>query len=550
MKSYRPNEHTPSTWQWYEWIYIALLLVVVGVLYATAPRHGEFEWGDAARNALDGAFMLDLVKDLPFQDPVGWAQRYYYQYPALTILFHPPLLGAALALFYLFFGVSHASGMACVSSFALALALGMYTLAKRIMRPPAAIAASLLLLATPAVVTWAQQIMFEIPMMAFAVWAAVFFLKYGESDRWQDLFVSATLMVAAIYTKQIAGIIGASLFVSLLLWRGGKILISRRHIWFIGIYAIVALVPLAIVQQKYGKANISLVVGQDWSGVVDRSSLQGILWYAKHMPGMLGYPTFAFVLMGIGGCLIRRDWRPPKGDLLVYVCWFVIGYAAQTAIFAKEARYVLHLTVPMVMVAALCLDRLLMHRQFEKFAAPVIAALLYAWTIWHDPTPWIDGYNKVAAYVAAVAPKNGRILFVGNQDGNFIFNMRTHEERRDLSVIRADKLFLNVAFDILSGANPKDYTPEQIKEMLNRLGVSYVVTIPRVWEKEAPVMAHLADVLASEQFAEETRIPLTGTTLDRELIVYRNLSPLPESPAGFDMELRGFGLSFKQKTAP
>ena len=59
-----------------------IILIVAIVLFDTAPKNGEFSWSESPRNALNGAFILDFLKELPFDNPVDWAKRYYYQYPA------------------------------------------------------------------------------------------------------------------------------------------------------------------------------------------------------------------------------------------------------------------------------------------------------------------------------------------------------------------------------------------------------------------------------------------------------------------------------------
>ena len=82
---------------------VLLLAIVCIGMFLTAPQHGEFWWSETSSNALDGAFVHDLIRDMPLSDPKGWAVRYYLQYPALSILFYPPLfhvvLGARLFCF-------------------------------------------------------------------------------------------------------------------------------------------------------------------------------------------------------------------------------------------------------------------------------------------------------------------------------------------------------------------------------------------------------------------------------------------------------------------
>src|SRR5690606_30624614 len=85
------------------WAEIALMIGVAvalgAAMYLTAPRHGEFWWSDAPRHALNGLFVKDLLRDLPLDRLQDYAIGYYLQYPALTILFYPPMLYAVLAVF-------------------------------------------------------------------------------------------------------------------------------------------------------------------------------------------------------------------------------------------------------------------------------------------------------------------------------------------------------------------------------------------------------------------------------------------------------------------
>ena len=72
---------------------------------------GGSSWSDSPRHALNGAFIMDMFKDMPTSDPVGYAYDYYSQFPALTILFYPPLYSFILAPFYAIFGVSQETAL-------------------------------------------------------------------------------------------------------------------------------------------------------------------------------------------------------------------------------------------------------------------------------------------------------------------------------------------------------------------------------------------------------------------------------------------------------
>ena len=97
------------------WAACAAGVFVLGslLLFATTPHHGDFWWSDAPRHALNGVFVKDLIAAMP-ADPPAWAMEYYVRYPALTILFYPPLFYLVSAPFYALFGVSHTTAIAVV----------------------------------------------------------------------------------------------------------------------------------------------------------------------------------------------------------------------------------------------------------------------------------------------------------------------------------------------------------------------------------------------------------------------------------------------------
>lgn len=527
-----------------DYISYLLLATMAGALFWTAPRSGDFWWSEAPRNALNGAFVLDFIKAMPLASPMQWAQQYYYQYPALTILFYPPMLHFFLAGFYALFGVSHNTAVICLSFFSFALAAGLYSTARRLVSRSAALAGALLFFSAPEVVTWAQQIMLEIPMMAFAVWSSYFLLRYCDLERSRDLIASAVLMVAALYTKQIAGVIAVALAAALLI-RSPRIVLNRSGV-VTALCSIASLIPLIVMQLKFGSFNVTSVV--DRADVnISRYSFGNLVWYLRRLPEMMGW---AFFLPALGGLVLlarqNKTNRPgSKIDYAVHGCWFGIGYLAMTYIHLKETRHGIFLLVPLATAAAVFVDRLAAGR-FTGLAAPVIAGLLFVLSVVVNAAPRIGGYNTAADAVVRRAPVDARVLFAGNQDGNFIFNVRRHENRSDIHIIRADKLFLNIVIMPDLGLNPKELSRDQVRQTLNDLGISYVVTVPNAWTEAKP-MRHLAEILASPGFREVERVPLTGSHQEHQLIIYQNLSPLPEKPVPFDMELGAIGLSIKSK---
>src|SRR5262249_48378956 len=160
-----------------------------------APIDDAFSWPDAPRHALNGAFLLDFLRDHPLHDPTGYAYNYYAKYPALTILFYPPLFYVLLALFYAVFGVSQTAAIAAEFVCYAALAVGSYRLARFWLDSVPAFGVALILIAAPEIAYWGRQVMLEIPAFALLAWSAVFFMRYQSEDRIGWLYLSAALAV-------------------------------------------------------------------------------------------------------------------------------------------------------------------------------------------------------------------------------------------------------------------------------------------------------------------------------------------------------------------
>src|SRR5262249_51185747 len=178
-----------------------VLACIVAGLYALLPKQGDIWWPDASRHALNGAFVLDFLRQLPLQHPVEFAYDYYRQYPALTIGFYPPLFSLTLAGFYALFGVSEAAALFCELTFLLLLACGAYRLSRHWLGSRSALGVALLVIGAPELLYWGRQIMLDIPAYAFLIWAAEFYIRYLKSTANRWLYLAVLFAVAAVYTK-------------------------------------------------------------------------------------------------------------------------------------------------------------------------------------------------------------------------------------------------------------------------------------------------------------------------------------------------------------
>lgn len=530
--------------RYHSWHAPVVLVICVALLFLGVPSEGAFDWSDAPRHALNGVFVKDLFVAAPFSDPAGFAYRYYAQYPALTILFYPPLFYFICAPFYALFGVSQHTALFVVELHYIAFAWGSWRLFRFWLPTWYAGVAALMLVASPEIALWGRQVMLEIPAFAFLIWSAVFFTHYRRERRIIFLYIAAALLVFSMYTKINTCFMSVP-FIGVLIAERRVALLRDRHTWIIGLLSIVSLIPLLVMTVKFGQANLQSVAGIA-DATVARKTLQGWLWYLQQIPGQLGWPLATAAIIGSVLMFSRRGRGAFEShDRLFWLLWLGSGYLFFSAIDLKEARLSIFILPPLVLAATLLSSNFLKPRWSALFLAALAIAVV-AQTTLYRPVLYVGGYAKAAEFIAQHAPKNSAVLFSGYRDGSFIFNLRAREDRRDLSVVRGDKLLLKIAVRRELGVEQKSLTETEISERINQLGIYYIVAQPGFWNDLA-AMQRFEHVLASSQFKEVARIPTPANfnAHEKELIIYQNLGAVWQKPIQLDLDLPIIGRSIK-----
>jgi len=501
---------------------LAVIAAVALGLFMTSPVAGDFWWSDAPRHGLNGIFLAELLRAAPLGDPVGFAYDFYAQYPALTILFYPPLFYAVSSPAFLLFGESHAVAQAVVALHLFVLGAGTFALARFWFERSSALACATLLLALPEIGLWGRQVMLEIPALALLVWASVFVLHFVHRGRTVALAAATLFALAALYTKISMVFVLPALLGAILAASGWRVLRQGR-VWVAGLLGVLGLVPLMILTLRFGQANVQSVVAIA-DTPASRRTLAGWTWYAERLPEMLGWPALAFAAIGLVGWLATAKLRGGRAETLLLPAWFILSYAALSFVELKEARHGVILLVPVAIWAVIGL-RLLLSPTPSRLRGPLAAAasiLLAIGTMAFAPVPAVGGYREAARFAAAEAPPGTAVLFSGKRDGSFVFNMRTATTRRDLMTVRADKLLLSIAVRRDLGVRETNYTDDQIRDMLRDIGVSIIVAQRDFWV-DLGQMAALQRVLDGPDFEEIRRIPVEANlpVEDRELRIYR-----------------------------
>jgi 4-amino-4-deoxy-L-arabinose transferase-like glycosyltransferase len=525
------------------WVVIIVLLLSTFTLFLTSPKSGDFSWSDAPRHALNGAFMKDLLAQGHFVDFRQYAEHYYLQYPALTIGFYPPLFSLALACFYAAFGVSHFVAQACVSFFHFGLGLAAYLLARRWLSPCQALGAALLLMWVPEIAFWGRQVMLDVPAICWLLFSTVFFLKYLDNVEPRFLYVSSFLLVCALYTKQTLVYMLLVFLISLVL-RLQKEVFKHREIWRAGVAIIAALVPLGILTYYFGHPSWAQVVGFDDLDI-PRYKLEAWAYYALQLPQQLGWPLFLAVCASALACLFGYGRRFRDPDTPFLFTWLAVGYVFFSAIGLREARHDMSILFPATIFAVLFVSRsisLVAQPIVTNLAVLILAVSTLFYSLFYRPVPFIGGYAEAAHWVSTQAPERSVILFSGQRDGTFIFDLRADQPKKGVSVLRADKILLKLAIKREFGVEDRHLSKEDILKILQNCSVRYVVAQPHFWI-DLPSMKALDELLNdSKHFKVVRKIMTWGSNprTDDEILIYKTLDPVADEPEPVNLELSGF----------
>ena len=517
---------------------IAVLFVaaVLGARDITSESSGVLGF-DMARYLMDGVFIHDLIAMGGAWSPselADTAERYYAQYPALSIGHHPPLPYVALVPFYAVFGVSvFAARLAALTWFVLAT-WGVYALARRLLGAQAAPWAALLFVTNLMVLRAGQYVVSEMPMLALILAAANALLSYCERRRPRDLAWFALAAVASLYAKQLAILmlpVYLVIFVTRLGWRA----LAVRHVLVLIGLALIAAVPLVVMTLTMSRANVSLMA-YNIAGLTSGASRMepgGI--FRRILSNHLDTPMMIAAAAGAVMLLIQR--RREAGLILLWVLAIIGGTFVFTAGF-EPARYAFAaLPAYFLLAAGLATPPL---RSAAGVAGIVVLAVALGWQAWtvRDVRPTgAGGYEEAAQFVVKES-RHPVVLFDSRHDtGYFVFFVRKHDPEGRLVVARADKLMTAPRTD--KGSPSKFDTPDQIFEVIRQMGVQYVVVEERTRGPAALRLLH--ELLKTDAFVERQRILIDSRQPEAagiHLVVYeyRDAQP-PNLDAPLQIEL-------------
>lgn len=497
-------------------------------IFAFSPKQGGFWWSDASRHAMDGAFFYDFFSDFPLTYPIKYAIDFYLKYPAISIGFYPPLFAVFESWIFFLWGPSHFSAQLTVAIFYFIMMAGAYKLALQWMPRLQSVSFVLLFAGAQQITFWGRQVMLEIPAYAFLLWSAHYFLRFLKTDKYILLFISITLYILGCYTK-LNLIFIAPVFLLNLFHNADASVLRQWKVTFALTWGVFLLLPLIFITIEFGQTNLGAVVGGQARDEIYRYSFNNWLYYIKCIPNQLGVVNMFLVCVSV--LILPKTINELRSNRIVmrfFGVWFVWGYLFFSIVALKEARHTIFLIFPILFITMLIINRIFSGNRFG-YAILLLAILNIVGTIYFYPVPYIRNHAAAADYTAAHLPKGYRVMIHSYWDGNFIFNLWCHRNRKDLQIIRSDKYLLDMAVKRSMGFEENDLTETQILDILNDYGVYFVVCEHGFWD-DLKTMKRFENILKSRfekvyQGKLDTNVP---KAVNKKMTIYRN----PEVGAG------------------
>ena len=516
------------------WLPVLALLCLI--VWTRQIHLGGLSWSDAPQHALDGAFILDLVRDMPAHLN-QWAQEYYLRYPNLGIVtFYPPFFAAVEAVFYSILGVSILTARLCVVAFALTGLIAMYWVTRQLFDRTTALIAAGLWATLPTTVLWSRQVMLEVPTVAMLLICLGCYLKYRSTNSILWLSLTTVSIILAFFTKQWAIFFAGVIFIDLLITLGFKKTFIPRH--WIAMGSVVVVIGLyTLFSSRYAALSSLLVRGEDgWRHLF---SIENWIFYLKAMPEVLSWPMVAFTALGLLIAVSSNTIHQLRTPML----WAVVFFLFASIIAYKEPRY-FYLFVPSAVILT---AGGLIHGLEKTNLAWAGRGLLMTMIVMQLINGWFQSPNRLGGFAPAAGliaqkPDADLVLIDAAREGDFIFALRSIQGPSGKIIpLRASKLLYSRAARRRWAYQAHVKNESQILKLIRDYGIRYLVVesgLPNVpdWEDYFPPPSQiLRNVLKQKNnFENIASYPISSDAVWKNVTidVYRyrgHLGPLKKS---------------------
>jgi len=512
-------EKFPGLRPYYLLLSVLLLLASYVILRDAGVR--EFHLNtDEAQHAVTGLFFSDFLRDMPFSQPVRYAYRYYAQYQSLGVIHWPPFFHVSEGVMFLLLGPSAWSARLTVCLFAVVGWWYWARLVALVDGPRVAVASVFLLAMLPYLLLFEKAVMLEIPSLALCLAASYYWYRYLQTESARHLIEFAVVSSLALLTKQQSLYLAVFCFITLLAQRRLKGIFTRSGILAFCI-PLFSIVPFYVYSYAVHGQTIRALVSQSLEGQGN-----GLIFYWRYLPLQLGWPLLVLSFVGIVTLRWWAKWEAARLMLL----WILSCYLMALAFATKEPRYVIYWLPPLVYFAVGPLLASYKNQSLQMAGRAVAVALLafQMYQGWIFKQPYVAGFQDAAQKISTIS-EGGILLYDAGLPGNFSFYLRSVDPERRFIVMRKALYVTNTL--PLYGSKQLVNEPDQIRELLRRYGIRYIV-VDRGRRMNFAVQTKLRELLATPQFRKVEEFPLRSNISewkDVALELFENLEVQPRT---------------------
>ena len=393
---------------------------------------------DEARHAMNGAAVLDMMREGGLSHPATYLRLYFSHSPALSMPYHPPLFYAFEALCFTLFGVSVSTARLSVAICVGIAAALLFFLERRLTGSMAqAVAVTIVFFSLPMSQFLAADVMLEMPALVLTL--ASLLCIAGAHEHWslRRAIWAAIFAAASIWTKQVIFLI---LVPPLMMVIAGKW--ARVRAWATVFYEVVvccAAAGLALLWRAAGLTSFPKNWGQR---TVSETLRRNFEFYVRTFFGnfswmpLVAAVTFVAILWLAKARL--RDIRAVVDP--IYPAWILATLLVLLIIPATDQRYLFFIYPALISLSFQAVFGLLGNLRFGSHARWLGLAFAGVFFVLHvrDPVPVLKGPGEVARLLRAWSAK--RIVICAFTDGSTIFALRVLDQDHQATVIRGDKL--------------------------------------------------------------------------------------------------------------
>jgi hypothetical protein len=523
------------------WGHLIVSLVAISIFVANISDSGLWH-PDAPSHALNGVFYGDMIEEKGFFHPKSYAERYYVQYPSLTIGMYPPIFYSVAALFFKVFGVSPLIAKLPVLFFTLVGVNGFLLLCKQWFPLWLSVTASILYLLQPAVLFGQTNVMLEMPALAVSILSLYCLYVGTEKDNPWALFVTPLVAALAFLTKQNTVFL-IPIWLVWIIADKKRSIIKSRHFMTGALIGTLILIPWLVVNLTVGRSYVVAFAFRQyhvWSN---------FLYYVRHASEVVSPPVIVLFILSVGLFMKSKKYNGYRFSL-VWGCSVLLSLLIMEY---SEPRYAMFLVPPMIILS---MHTFLLLREKSAFLIQrkrisAIAMVLLISLHLHPGEVLggrdIQGFDDAADFVVRDTGCVS-VLYDGYFNGNFIFHMRARDKVRRIFVFRASKLVFTTKMLLELGYNELVSESSDFYDVLNRHSIKYIVQEERDLMR-APANKRLREWVGGSEFRLVQRIPVYWRHFSGfgDLLVYEylNYEAKPIGQVDLSMPMLGGSISVK-----